>query len=515
VYAPSTDILAAGAAEPGRRAASWWLVGGVGLLVLVLIGGVTAGLRFLSGGGVQPEQALASGAFAFGKVDLDPPAGQKVNALRFLRTFPGLKDRIGPGADLREVVFEQVTRSSGLAGVDFGRDVAPWLGERAALAAYPAAGDAGSPEQPGRPGTADVVVALQVTDPGAAEDGLQRLVSASGTPTGFVVGPEYAVLAETQQLAERAAAVAGRDSLSDDPDLSADLDALGDGVAAFWADLGRAGESALAGLSGLGGAPGLGPRLLSGTPGTAPSGRLAYVLRFDGGNALELVGRAHGGAATVPGTAPVTGVQSLPDSTVAALGATGLGAYATGVFDGLRASLGPQQYRSAMAQAERALGLSLPGDLSVLLGTELVLALDGGPSAAASGAPPLGAVVTTDPVAAERVLRRLDAAAARNGQPVPLVHRTTDAGYVVALDEAQRDRLTGDGGLGGVDGFRDALPDLDGARLVLFVDVPGTMRAVSGAVPTHPDLAALRSVGLTVSAAQQGAVSFRLRVLAG
>ena len=76
------------------------------VLVAALIGGVTVAVRGLSGGGSQPEDALPAGAIAFAKIDLDPPAGQKINAIRFLRKFPALKDKVGLNADLRESLFD-------------------------------------------------------------------------------------------------------------------------------------------------------------------------------------------------------------------------------------------------------------------------------------------------------------------------------------------------------------------------------------------------------------------------
>jgi len=88
----ATDVLAADV--PETKPAPWLLVVGVGVLVLALVGGITYGLRALSRGGAQPEDALPAGAFAFAEIDLDPPAGQKLDAFRFLRRFPALLDKL-------------------------------------------------------------------------------------------------------------------------------------------------------------------------------------------------------------------------------------------------------------------------------------------------------------------------------------------------------------------------------------------------------------------------------------
>ena len=107
-------MLAAPEPEGRRKPATWWVVGGVVALVAALIGGITYGAASLSGGGTQPEDALPAGAIAFAKVDLDPAAGQKVDAIRFLRKFPSLRDRLAEDADLRKVLFDAVAERRGL-----------------------------------------------------------------------------------------------------------------------------------------------------------------------------------------------------------------------------------------------------------------------------------------------------------------------------------------------------------------------------------------------------------------
>ncbi|MEP6762074.1 MAG: hypothetical protein ABJA93_12025, partial [Sporichthyaceae bacterium] len=114
----------------------WVLSALVVVLVAALIGGVTVAVRGLSGGGSQPEDALPGGAIAFAKVDLDPAAGQKINAIRFLRKFPALKDKVGLNADLRKSLFTGMADSAGWGDLSFEKDVAPWLGQRIGVAAY-------------------------------------------------------------------------------------------------------------------------------------------------------------------------------------------------------------------------------------------------------------------------------------------------------------------------------------------------------------------------------------------
>ena len=90
-----------------------------GALVLALVGGVSWAVGSLSGGGAQPEDALPAGAVAFAKVDLDPSAGQKIDGFRFLRKFPALRERIPLDGDVREVLFDSFAEEAGWQDIDF------------------------------------------------------------------------------------------------------------------------------------------------------------------------------------------------------------------------------------------------------------------------------------------------------------------------------------------------------------------------------------------------------------
>ena len=309
----SLDILPspepAAPSAPSRSPLRLALYAVVVLLVLALIGGVTVAVRGLSGGGAQPEDALPGGAFAFAKVDLDPSAGQKINALRFLRKFPALRDKVSLNGDLRETLFESVSESAGWEKLDYDQDVEPWLGSRVAIAAYspaerpknsggsassgaglatpseavkapaPAVAPSAATLQPGELGETfgpedfeeefgsesdlgevtpfgpipSIVVALQVTDAAKARAGLDKLIAASpdAPKPGIVIRGDYALLAVSQAAADQAAKDAGKGVLSADADFTSDLAALGDGVAKAWVNMDAMGS--LTGLTGLAG----------------------------------------------------------------------------------------------------------------------------------------------------------------------------------------------------------------------------------------------------------------------
>jgi hypothetical protein len=102
--------------------------------------------------------------------------------------------------------------------------------------------------------------------------------------------------------------------------------------------------------------------------------------------------------------------------------------------------------------------------------------------------------------ALDRFLRFTDASG------LPLERRDVPGGYVLATDRTQAEAMTRDGGLGGSDAFRDAVPDADAASVVAYIDVQrlltryGTRFDDELAATLRP----LRAVGLTVAATSDG-----------
>jgi hypothetical protein len=504
-FGASQDILAASPDEPSGRKAPWLLVAGVAALVLALIGGVTYGAAQLSGGGSQPEDALPSGAFGFLKVDLDPPAGQKVDGFRFMRKFPALREQLGDGDDLRRVVFEAVADGAGWSDVDFDAEVAPWMGRRIGVGAYP------PPENSPVP-VPGAVVALQVTDGGAAEKGLARLTAAlpGGAAPGYVVTGDYALLAATQQLADRAAADAEDGVLASDATLAADLAAAGDGIVAAWVDLGRATESLGQAATALGG--GLG---VLGAPAGGATGRSTYVARFAGPDVFEVTGTATSPETAGWETSGVTGMETLPESSVVAFGLAGGDALVRSVYDSVRTAVdeapgvaaGPS-FDEMVAAAEKELGIEVPDDLAALLGDNLLVALDGSDR----GSLDVGARLSTDVTRAERVLDVLEKTAKSD---IPVIRERAGDDLVLATTPRQAERMAATGSLGERAGFRESLPDLGDADLALWVDVNGVVGALlDGLGDGSPDenLEPIDGVGVTVSSGGDD-TTFRVRLV--
>ena len=517
---PSYDVLAAYEPEARRKPAAWWLVGGVVALVAVLIGGISYGAASLTGGGgAQPEDALPAGAVAFAKVDLDPAAGQKIDAIRFLRKFPSVRGHLAQNADLRKVLFDAVAGDAGWNKVNFAHDVEPWLGQRVGVAAYSPTAFAHGASAGGMQ-SATVVVALQVGDDGKARVGLDRLIAASPGPSkpGYVVKDGYALLAQSKPLAMAAADAVAKGTMAKSATFASDIKGLDNGIMTFWVD--GAAASSLGSVANL---YGLGVPRVTGAQGSALShARLVSSLRFDGPDVLEIAGRVKGSPQIAGPNVAVKGFADLPATTVAAIGVAG----GDGVVDGAWKSLRKQvdtsptardAFEAAMGQAESQYGLSLPDDIKLLLGSNLVLALDG--TGLDQANIQVGARVTTrDPKRADaligRLMRQLPAAAL--GSPT-VVHRVTADGYVLASSGAQADRLTRTSAgkrLGDLDAFRRALPDVNGARFALWLDVHSLVTPMLGPAGDMPDLKPIAGLGITATSDGSGNGSFRARLVA-
>ena len=511
---PTFDVLAAPEPEGRRKPAAWWVVAGVVALVAALIGGITYGAASLSGGGAQPEDALPAGAVAFAKVDLDPAAGQKIDAIRFLRKFPSMRGRLAEDADLRKVLFEAVADDAGWTKVDFARDVKPWLGQRVGVAAYsPKAFGHGASRTDAQSPT--MVVVLQVGDEGKARDGLDRLIAAStgADKPGYVVKNGYALLADSTSIASSAADAAGKSTMAGSATFAKDIKGFEDGIATFWVD-----GSAASSLTSVANQFGVGlPGVAGGKGSDLSRARLVTSLRFDGPDVLEVAGRVKGSPEIAGPNAAVKGFADLPASTVAAIGLGG----GEGVVDSAWKAARQQAHSAkgggaaldgAVDQAERQYGIHLPDDLKLLFGSNLLVALDR--TGLDSLNLNLGARVTTsNPKRADTLIGRLTGDVAGLLPGINVVHRVTGDGYVVASSPAQADRLTSATGkkLRDLDAFRRALPDVDGARFALWVDPGSVFAGLRGA--DAADLEPVAGFGLTATSDGAGNGSFRARLV--
>lgn len=505
---PAADVV--GGELTRRSRARAVAIGALAVLVVVLAGGAAVAARLLGNGGAQPESALPASAVLFAKIDLDPTAAQKVDAFRFLNKFPALKDKTGTDEDLLQQLFDAAGRNGALKGVDYAHDVEPWLGKRAAVAVLPGTGSS----------VAIPVVAVQVTDPDAARVGLGKLHQAAGTGVGgFVVGDEYALIAQDDATARAAAEAAAKAPLGADKGFTADMRALGDpGIAAAWGDLARIADLERAGLASTGSGDPEADAVLRQQLDHA-RGHLAVALRFAGGDSLELAGRVTGGV-SLPGMAGTTvhHIGELPATTVAALSIDHADVIAGQLVDEVAGVMEAQgtSREDALADLAAQMGLFLPQDAKAFVGRNLLLALDG---AGLTSTPAFGMRTVSDPAAASAVFATIQADLDRF-QVLPtgtIAYDEVDDGIVLASTPAYEQVLAhGGGGLGKAPRFTAAVPEADSAQGILYVDIATLLDRVGNHLDLSPDvrknLEPIAALGLTGTSSGDGAAQFSLRI---
>ncbi|MEU4197555.1 DUF3352 domain-containing protein [Kribbella sp. NPDC026611] len=475
-----------GPPPPKKRGKLIPIVAALAMVLVVAGGGIFAYGKLA--GGKQPSDVLPGTAVAYARLDLNPSAGQKVAAIRFLMKFPSVKDKLGLTGDkddLRQKLFEQIKKSSGsdLADVDYAKDIKPWLGERAGIAALPPTDGKTKPT---------VVVAVQVKDQDAANKGLDKLMANEDHKPGRAFSNGYVLLGDDQATVDSAVA-GGKDSpLTKNAKFSRDMDKAGDqGFLSAWADL-----KAVASMS---------RTVDSGKLSGLGEATMAAVLRFDASH-VELKGFVHSDQKVRITTADAGDVISkLPDSTAGAIAVSG----GDTMIDNLWKSSGGT-LKSLTDQFAEEAGLTLPDDLKSLLGKNLAVSVD---KDAAHG-PKVAARIQTDPAKAAPVVEKLTALLHRRTPAnVPIETAKNDDTLVVATSKEYAEQVLQGGNLGRSDSFKQALPDTKGAVIIGFVDFE-SLGSLSRQFSSEKDLAALKSAGIVARSTGEGEAEFGLRLVA-
>jgi hypothetical protein len=250
-----------------------------------------------------------------------------------------------------------------------------------------------------------------------------------------------------------------------------------------WVDIkGAAGLSAALNPAGATNAAGL----------ASAQGHGAIALRFSGAD-LELVGSFHGLDPTDL-SEPVH-VQAPADA-VAAVSISGLGAAVTKQWPTLITAAGQGRDAAAFAAELKAqTGLTLPDDLSTLLGRQFTIAVP-----ASGGQPNGGARVSTDRDAAP-ALARLGRLMARNLGGPRLVTTKTSDGYAMSFDDATTTSMAGNDGLATTAGFAAAIPTSAQATAVVYVNFAKLIDAFGSGMSDQirESLQPLQSFGVSVT----------------
>ncbi len=497
------------AAAPARNLRPF-VIGGVAVAGLAVAGGAAwAAMSFFSTGS-QPAEALPGSTLAYLAVDLDPSGGQKIEAIRTLNKFPAFKDELDLDTDddIMKRLFDEIQADAECANLDYEDDIASWLGNRAGVAVVDA--------EP------TVVGAIQVTDAEAAEAGLEKLrnCGANGDASepasadaemGFAVEGDWAVVAETDDIAARVLADGAEGSLADDSAYQTWTERAGDPgivtvyVAADAADalvdnLDRFFGSAedLGGLvieqsayddgtvSSEGDVTVAGEQVPDDTAETMESlfegfDGMAATLRFSDG-AIELEQAGSFGSqfqllyASDRGADAMT---TLPSDTVAAFG--------VGFEEGWLRALAEQfaqQFGDLLGEdmtvddmfeeLSTQTGLDIPQDVETLTGESMVFALgpDFSPEQFMSSGDgsdvPMGVKIKGDAEGIEEVLDKLRDLA---GTDADIIGSESADGFVaVSPSDDFRAALLEDGGLGDTATFKDVIREAEQAGAVFYVD---------------------------------------------
>lgn len=471
-------------------------VGGIVGVLAVGGGAVWAATSFLSTG-AQPAEALPASTLGYMSIDLDPSGGQKIEAIQTLRKFPAFKEEIGleTDDDLREKLFDEIVKSGECEGLDYAKDVEPWLGERAAVAAADLGGDTPAP-----------VFVMQVTDGGAAEAGLDKLIEECGAGAdaeegtgGYVVSGDWIVLAETEEQAKEIVAETEKGSLADNEDFTRWTSEAGDaGIVTMYAapaagDFMSRYVGEMPGMFGLTpGSSDFGINPETGEFEESPSADAsvppelqealaefdgaAATLRFDdGGLEVEMAYSNFQEEMTKNflGGAGVEMVEGLPDDTIAAFGLGFEDGWAQALLDyAAKSSDGGTEVDELIAEAEAETGLSLPEDLETLMGEGVAIGLGSGidPDAIANGGPselPLAFKIKGDAGEIQGVLDKVKDLA--GPEIAPYLEVTESDGFaVIGTNEEYTAKLKSEGSLGDSEAYDKVIED--DAASALFVN---------------------------------------------
>jgi len=495
-------------AENARR---WVGAAVAAAVVLVLTVGGVAFANFLGGGGPQPEDVLPANAIAFAKLDLNPSAGQKVAAYRLSSRFPEVKSRVtAEDTSVKESTFGLIFTGETGMGLDYEKDVAPWLGDRVGVGVFP---DLDADKKP------EVGLAIAVTDPDAARVALDKVVANEtghdhskghvSAKVGYAFTDDFVIVSDT--TAHAAALVrAGKATPLAGSNYAEDVKKLGaDQIGVAWVDVAATYKAFPKDLvpKGLTAA-------ISRAGGSRTSGRVVTGLHADP-SFVELVsiGIDVGGADALVGSVAggETGlIASFPSGVFAAVTVNGLGRWLGGLYTSLTAKEDPLGIKPMLS----GIGIRSARDVETLLGDEAGIMAGGDPASPQYVLRTRG----SDREAALNLARRALAGIPAEGVqarkvsgPPGVVIGVRPAGSGPDLTSA----VVGHSGsrLGDTEAFRQVISQDEKADLVAYVNLGKVLPLLTRDAKPGVDLASLKplsALGLTATGGTEPTVRLRL-----
>jgi hypothetical protein len=435
--------------------------------------------------------------------------------------FPDVKTQ---GEDLKATVVESMLDGSGI-GLDYEKDIEPWLGDRAAVAALPATRpDATQPVTP--------LVVIEFTDQDAMSAALDKaektmvadheaMMSSIGggsdaatpgtatkpadkqqeyDPFDYAVRDNFVFLSEHQSDVDKA--VTAGQVLAQAATFAADKATIDgdDQIVLAWMNVGAVydvvPEDEKADFAEQFGS-------------ARPAGRVVLGVHAES-DAVEAVGRTidleAGGAEAVAAGGAGTGlVTDLPVDTSVAFSVTGLGDVAADLWD----KYATDAYLD-IADEAKDMGLQMPDDLAALLGQEAAagLVLDEREDFDFT----VTARVRTEE--RERALEIVDLLGEMDDEDEELHYGPVDDGYVISTNrDDMADAGNGDRTLGDDPVFDRAVPGADDASVLLFVNINDVVAAFAAAFGSDsaPKPIPVEAFGATATG-EAGNGSFTIRL---
>jgi hypothetical protein len=486
------DPLSA-AAAPVIRGRRGVIVGAVAVVFAVILGGGAWAIwNLISGGGPQPDEALPGGTVAMISFDLDPSAGQKIEALHTLQKFPAFNKSLGLStkADLRKFIFDQAV-GKGCPGVSYQNDVAPWVGNRVAIAAVDLGGANPVP-----------AIALAVTDRDKANADFKKIVACAklGTDVGYVVGSDYLIASDSADHAEAILEAAKKSSLADNASYQKWTDKVGDrGVVSFYVAK-KAADLVVNSIKKYGTGLANGDASAFGTAGQSASkvattscntnpftsfkdqfknfAGLAGTVRFAGGGMeMEVAG---GGIQSATTSAVAQQIEGLPANSALAFGFAVPKDYAKTVVENAKSGLCATG-SDPVTELENSTGLKLPDDLTTLLGSALTLSIGGDvpthlDQSGGFSQFPVGLVIHGDGPKIKALISTLQGSLGGTLADLGLGLKSSVDRVVITPSEAYANTLLTTGKLGNSAAFKAAIPNARRAYLVFYVNFASELR---------------------------------------
>ena len=450
--------------SPARRRTA--IIVAVSVAVVAILGAGSYAAVKLLGHGPDVAESLPATTVGFVSVDLNPSAGQKIEAIRTLRKFPELKKRtnLDTTDDLRRYLFDESTKKGGCTSLDYDKDVKSWLGESAAFGGAALGAKNPSP-----------FVALQYDNRSAATKGLDRIIACSKSEQGtaYAFGDTFVIVSDSADHARAIVAGAKKHPLSADADYQKWSHAAGDpGVVSFYVAR-KAADTLLQLGSQYGADAARAKELIGSFEGMAGTVRFA-----DGGMEMEL---AAGGLDKATGTTRGgPDVARLPGDTAVALGFGVPGDFAARVVDSVKAQLGSTATRG-IAEIESQTGLKLPEDLQTLLGSAVTLSLGGAAPLDLTDVKepadvPFGVDVHGDPDKIKAVFDKISERTGKSLDELDLNLQSSSDHVAFATSASYSRALVSGGRLGANASFARVVPHASQALGVFYVDFNSAWR---------------------------------------